>query len=192
MRTTLSLLLVMSLVFTSLATARAQQGEPQAVQTASAYAPVPTRQEQVAREGVPAHERANWSLIAPGIALLAGGWAIGWLTTAIWNLASTSCTTTGTFFSGLSTTCTVAGPYGEGYWQMAIPLLGPWMTFVNDDTYRGSDIFFPILMGIMQPVGLGLLIAGLVSPERVPEQAPTYGQVDVRVGLSSMSLNVHF
>lgn len=196
MRTTLSLVLSMSLVFTPLAIASAQQAEsaqrvePQVAptQTASAYAPLPTYEEQVAREGTPARTDTNWALVAPGIALLAGGWALGWLTTIIWNVASASCRSTGFFTS----TCTVAGPYGEGYWQMAIPLIGPWMTFVNDDTYRGNDIFFPILMGIMQPVGLGLLIAGLVSPERVPAQAPTYGQVDVRVGLSSMSLDVHF
>ena len=47
-------------------------------------------------------------------------------------------------------------------------------------------------MGIMQPIGLGLLIAGLVSPEQVPEQAPTAGEVDVRVGLSSLHLDVHY
>jgi len=190
MRTTLSLALSLSLVLTPLATASAQQAEPQVapMQTASAYAPIATRQEQSARDGEPAHTQTNWSLIAPGIALLAGGWAIGWLTTMIWNVASADCRSTGWFTS----TCTVAGPYGEGYWQMAIPLLGPWMTFIGDDTYRGADIFFPVLMGIMQPVGLGLLIAGLVSPEQVPEQAPTAGQVDVRVGLSSLQLDVHF
>lgn len=188
MRTTLSLVLSTLLVLTPLA-ARAQYTEQQVPSSsASAYAPVETHQQQVAREGVPAHTETNWSLIAPGVALLAGGWAIGWLTTIIWNVASASCRSTGFFTS----TCTVAGPYGEGYWQMAIPLLGPWMTFVNDDTYRGSDIFFPILMGIMQPVGLGLLIAGLVSPEHVPARAPTAGQVDVRVGLSSLALELHF
>ena len=190
MRTILSLVLSASLVLTSVATASAQQMETQVAptQSASAYAPPPTHREQVAREGVPAHERTNWSLIAPGIGLLAGGWIVGWLTTMIWNVASASCRSTGFFTS----TCTVAGPYGEGYWQMAIPIIGPWLTFVNDDTYRGSDIVFPVLMGIMQPVGLGLLIGGLVSPEQVPERAPTYGQVDVRVGLSSLSLDVHF
>lgn len=188
--TALSLMLSMALVLTTAATTNAQQVETQVapMQTASAYAPPPAHQERVIPDGTHTEERTNWSLVGPGIGLLAGGWALGWFTTIIWNLASTSCTTTGF----LSLTCTVAGPYGEGYLQMAIPIVGPWISFLADDTFRGSDVIFPIFMGIMQPVGLGLLIAGLVSPKRVPAQAPTYGQVDVHVGLSSMSLDVHF
>ena len=160
MRTILSLVLWASLMLTTAATTNAQQVQTQVapMQTASAYAPLPTYQEQVAREGTPARTDTNWALVAPGIALLAGGWAVGWLTTFFWNRAGTSCRSAGL----LAGTCTVAGPNGDGYWQMAIPLIGPWMTFVGDDTYRGDDIFFPILIGIMQPVGLGLLIAGLV------------------------------
>jgi hypothetical protein len=183
-------------LFISMSASRAfaQETAPssEAVTTsASAYAEPLSRREQTARDGVPAHDRTNWNLVAPGIALLAGGWAVGWLTTVIWNVASVSCT--GSLFSTVAPlSCTTLGPYGEGAWQMAIPIVGPWLTFIGDDTYRGGDIVFPVAMGLMQPIGLVLLIAGLTSPEHVAARAPTAGQVDVRVGLSSMSLDVHF
>jgi hypothetical protein len=109
-------------------------------------------------------ERTNWEVLAPGIGMLAGGWAIGWLTTIIWNLASTYCMPSG--FLGLS--CTVRGPYGAGYWEMAIPLVGPWLTFTTDNTFRGADIWFPVLVGLLQPAGLVMIIVGVANPNRSP------------------------
>ena len=190
----LALLSLSLFISMSASRAFAQETAPssEAVTTsASAYAEPLSRREQTARDGVPAHDRTNWNLVAPGIALLAGGWAVGWLTTVIWNVASVSCT--GSLFSTVAPlSCTTLGPYGEGAWQMAIPIVGPWLTFIGDDTYRGGDIVFPVAMGLMQPIGLVLLIAGLTSPEHVPARAPTAGQVDVHVGLSSLSVDVHF
>ena len=195
----IALALSFMLVLPSSSLAAAQQ----APSSGASYAPPMTRRERnlserdrIAHEGLPARDRTNWALMAPGIGLLLGGWALGWLTTIVWNLASTTCATypgSGPgFISFPEVRCSVAGPYGDGYWQMSIPIIGPWLTFLADDTYRGDDIAFPIAMGIMQPIGLGLVIAAILSPDHVPARAPTAGQVDVRVGLSSLQLDVHF
>ena len=131
----------------------------------------------------------NWPLVGSGIAALAGGWALGWLTTFVWNLASTTChSVPGTFYSGLS--CTVAGPYGAGDWQMAIPLVGPWLTFTTGtNTFRGNDIAFPVFIGILEPVGLILMIIGLTSPI---ERRPRTASIEVTPGLGSLSIHGTF
>lgn len=137
--------------------------------------------------------RTHWSLVAPGIAMLAGGWAIGWLTTFIWNLASAQCHsgTSSGFISGPTVSCDPPlGPYGEGDWQMAIPLVGPFLTFIGDDTFRGADIWFPVTMAALEIGGLGLLIAGLATPEHA--RRPAAWTPEVRVGLGSMQVTMAF
>lgn len=118
----------------------------------------------------------NWSLAGPGIGLLAGGWLVGWVTTLVWNLASTRCP------SGIFGGCTVAGPFGDAILQMLIPIIGPWWS-IGTESYRGNDIWFPTLIGVMQPVGLILLIVGLVTPN---EAAPEAGTVRVTPGVGGL------
>ncbi len=138
--------------------------------------------------------RANWSLLAPGVGLLAGGWLIGWLTTVVWNLASAQChggSTGGGFVSGPTLTCDPPlGPYGEGDWQMAIPIVGPFLTFIGDDTFRGADLWFPIGMAALQITGVALLIAGIASPQHVTRPAP--GAPQVQVGLGTLGVTMSF
>lgn len=131
--------------------------------------------------GVPASEprrrrgsSADWSLAGPGIGLLAGGWLVGWVTTLVWNLASTTCRSSS---FGFPTSCTVAGPFGDAILQMLVPIIGPWWT-IGSQIYRGNDVWFPALIGIMQPVGIILLIVGLVS-HGDPEPPPQAGTVRV-------------
>jgi hypothetical protein len=45
------------------------------------------------------------------------------------------------------------------------------------------------MVGLLQPIGMGLLIAGLVMPKHVEARPAT---VQVRVGLSSLQLDVQF
>ena len=137
--------------------------------------------------------RTNWSLLAPGIGLLAGGWLIGWLTTVVWNLASAQCHSgpSSPIFGIPPLVCDPPlGPYGEGDWQMAIPIVGPFLTFLGDDTFRGADLWFPITMAALQITGVGLLIAGIASPEHVTRPAP--GVPQVQVGLGSLGMTMSF
>ena len=151
-------------------------GAPAAGRPTGAWAPITAAPlEDEAASTAAASTSTNWALVAPGIGLLAGGWLIGWLTTGIWNLASANCSS-GSSGGSLISTPTLScappsGPYGEGWWQMAIPLVGPWLTFVGDDTFRGDDVWFPALIGVMQPIGLGLLIAGLATPRTAPARS---------------------
>lgn len=132
----------------------------------------------------------NWALLAPGIALFGGGWIIGWLTTIVWNVASVEChhDTSGAFLSVAVVCDAPRGPYGAGDWQMAIPLVGPWLTFVGDDTFRGADIAFPIAMEALQVAGLGLAIAGLASPRTVTRR----GAAELQVGVGSIGIRGTF
>lgn len=166
----------------------AQPGQPVIVSEPAQRAPA---EEEVTTTGT------NWALVAPGIGLLVGGWAIGWLTTGIWNLASANCSS-GSSGGGLISTPTIScappsGPYGEGWWQMAIPLVGPWLTFLGDDTFRGNDIWFPVLIGVMQPIGLGLLIAGLATPRtRARRARPPEASIELVPTLSGLMLQGTF
>lgn len=132
----------------------------------------------------------HWALIAPGIALFGGGWILGWLTTIVWNVASVEChhDPSGAFLSVAVTCDAPRGPYGAGDWQMAIPIVGPWLTFVGDDTFRGADIAFPIAMEALQLAGLALSIAGLASPRAVTSR----GATQLQVGVGSLGITTTF
>lgn len=147
-----------------------------------------SRAERAALEPVAEHNETNWALVGPGLGLSLGGYALGWLTTVGWALGASGCTSRfATLADPIGNTCP-RGPHSEALWQMAIPIVGPWLSL---SAFDGSDVVFPVIMGIVQPVGLGMLIAGLLMPEHVPAR-PAAGQVSVRVGLSNVQLDVAF
>ena len=153
---------------------------------ADAYGPPLTRAERRAMEAVPAHDETNWALVGPGLGAGLGGYVLGYLTTLGWALGATGCTTRPATLADPDGNVCPRGPHSEALWRMAIPLAGPWLSL---DAFDGTDVIFPVIVGILQPLGLGLLIAGFAMPNHVEARPAT---VQVRVGLSSLQLDMQF
>ena len=153
-----------------------------------AYAPPLTARQRREREAVPAHDHPQWSLLGPGIGAFAAGWLVGWITTAIWYGVAGGCDVRpATLAEPVGSRCP-AGPASRGMWQMGVPLVGPWLS-VAENTFQGTDVAFPIVMGILQPIGVALIVIGLAMPKHVPARP---AQAALRVGLSSFELELHF
>jgi len=184
---TLSTALCLMLLLWLPATLSAQATSPE-TSSGALYGPQLTRSQQRALEGVPAHDEANWSLVGPGIGALGAGWLLGWITTAIWYLAADACDSRpATLADPVGNICPV-GPASRSLWQMGVPLVGPWLS-VAENTFQGADVTFPILMGILQPVGAALILVGIATPRHV---AARPAQVDLHIGLTSLELELHF
>lgn len=185
---TLSTALCLVLVLWLHAPLHAQQASPpQANETLSGalYGPQLTPRQRSAQED---HDEANWSLTGPGIAALGAGWLLGWITTAVWIGVAGMCSEhPATLAMPVGTACP-SGPASRGLWQMGVPLVGPWLS-VAENTFQGTDVVFPVLMGILQPVGVALIAVGIATPRHV---AARPAQAELRVGLSSVELKLHF
>ena len=185
--TALCLLLVLSL-HAPLAAQQASAPPASEALSGTLYGPQRSARERRAEEAMPAHDEPNWSLIGPGIGALGAGWLLGWITTAIWVGVAGLCNEhPATLAMPVGTTCP-SGPESRGLWQMGVPLLGPWLS-VAENTFQGTDVVFPVLMGILQPVGVALIAIGIATPRHV---AARPAQAELHVGLSSLALEVHF
>lgn len=185
---TLSTALCLILVLSLHAPLRAQQAsppQPNETLSGSLYGPQLTPRQRRAQDE---HDEANWLLIGPGIAALGAGWLLGWITSAVWIGVAGMCNEhPATLAMPVGTTCP-SGPESRGLWQMGVPLIGPWLS-VAENTFHGTDVVFPVLMGILQPVGVALIAVGIATPRHVGARP---AQVELRVGLSSFELEMHF
>jgi len=109
-----------------------------------------------------ASEATNWGLLGPGIALLAGGWAVSGVATSLWYSTTTSCVSTGI----LTNHCTHdGGPSGWGLLWSFLPVLGPWLVMTDPHIDSHEERIFPVIMGLAQLTGLVLVIVGAATPE---------------------------
>lgn len=140
-----------------------------------------------APEAVPRTRRViDWGLVGSGIGLFAGGWLATWITTAVWYDRTTHCTSTGWW----SYSCThEGGPGGEGLAWSFLPVLGPWLMLTDPYLDTPGEIAFPIIAGLVQDVGLVLMIVGLATmhDEMVMEEVRRAGDVRFSANASPSS-----
>lgn len=151
---------------------------PGSTPSSGAYAP-PGSVAYVPAE-IPRERRViDWSIVGTGIGLFAGGWLATWISTVVWYDRTTHCTSTGWF----SYSCTHdGGPGGDGLAWSFLPVIGPWLMLTDPYLDTPGEIAFPIIAGIVQDVGLIMLIVGLVTQttETVMVEARRSG--DWRIG----------
>jgi len=122
----------------------------------------------------------DWAMVGSGIGLFAGGWLLTWLATSVWYGETTSCTSSG--WSGFS--CThVGGPGGTGLIFSFIPVVGPWLMLADPYLDSTGEIVPPVLFGLVQDLGLILLIVGLATRHDAPPAPMAAG--DWRLGASA-------
>ena len=134
---------------------------------------------------VPRERRViDWPILGSGIGLLAGGWVLTIASTIGWYSATTNCT--GSSWSGTYTCTHDGGPGGTGLLFSFIPVVGPWLMLTDEYLDTAGEMVFPVIAGLVQDVGLILLIVGLATMhnETVMEAPRAAGDVRVNGGAS--------